>query len=231
MLFTWILFYIVLFISSFIWIKPWWKALLFFSIIILCTQLVIYKMSFFYYPLNVPVQTIEQMYNTLQHGDIINMTRYREDEKWGSVYFFSLLSYRMAHCSLIIEENGIKYVVEGSRDKNLPNRIMSTSHPIPYQFGQEWYILKTPLLEYITVYPSSLYRILRPPPQYKMDYKIDYTFDPTAKSFYCTQFIGDVLYKNGIIPASSKMARYFPIELIESLINKGYTSTLVVTPS
>jgi hypothetical protein len=198
-------------------------------IAVLCiSQLRVHQLSYFYRSMNIPKYTPEQMYQTLQHGDVVNMARFDDHNSLIPALLLKFFNYRMAHCSLIIEEQGKKYVVEASPDLNyLPERAVTTSkYALPVK---KWHMFKIPLMEYILAYPSNVYRIISP--TVRSNFKLtdeDYTFDENSRLFFCTQYVGDILHRHGIIPKCSKMIRYRPTELINLLTKSGFTSSLVV---
>lgn len=169
----------------------------------------------------------KELYNMVHHGDIINITWYSSPVSLLSHHF----NYGIAHCGLIIIKNNKKFILH-SHPKNYPilnkDTIIDTKKD---GFGDTWVFVIEPLLDFLQTNSHTLYHIYKPPSNVKplLIKQHHKKINPILNGFiyYCTIPIGDILMDNGIIPKSSKYARYRTDELLDLLEQKNYTITSV----
>jgi hypothetical protein len=169
--------------------------------------------------------SMEQLYDYLKHGDIVNTNSMNINRRsfYDVFYYFNS---GLCHCMLIIEENGVKYVIH-THANNYPiykPRILDTYREDV--LSSEWHIVKEPLIEFLHTSEHSLYHIYRPPPNKKPIRIKQLSFSPKTvfnKSiYYCTLMISDLLVQHGHIPPSNKYYSYRTDELVQSLKHNGY---------
>ncbi len=167
--------------------------------------------------------TMDQLYHYLKHGDIVNSNN-MIDRSFIDV--FSYYNTGLCHCMMIIEENGIKYVLH-AHSNNYPlykKNIIKSS--IPCIFSPGWHIIKEPLLEFLHTSEHSLYHIYRPPSSKKPIRIKNISFSHKrllGKPFYyCTLLHAELLVKHGHIPPSSRYYPYRIDELVQALQENGY---------
>lgn len=214
MFFNWFVFFVLSAIVCQLWIKSGILAWFIYAIILLLSIVYMYKTC--NSNANIPQYTNSQMHNILQHGDIMTMRRVRP------ILSHTLFcNERYMHCSLIIEENNTKYVVEAVPNKPvLSHYIMTTK---PSLINNTWYITKTPLLEYLLVNSMYSYRVYRSPiPQTFTLHHDDY-YGITPSILVCTVYIGKILERKGLIQKSNYSISYRTDKFINTLEQSGYT--------
>lgn len=237
MIFIYISVLLLCFILLCIWCQKLYIALLLFIIIVVLTQYDISRKSFFYTnDPNIPRYTSEQCFHEFRHGDIINNVTFKTNSSYCPYRYFN---HRMAHCALIIEENGEKYVYENDHyhKKWDSRRIMSTSDS--YNNGTIWAVRKTLLMEYLKFNFTQAIRIYRPPkyqppliiPKNSTEFNPIYVPILNKNIYYCTLLVGHILSYNKIIPVSSKFFRYQTNDLIDEIEKAGYTSFICIVNS
>ncbi len=220
----WFFLYLLSFTICICWITPAWTGLLVFIGTMIIFQIYIRYRTNQYK--NSPKYTAQQLYHELQHGDIVFSYEYDSHHITNNI-LLKYFNYHLSHGSLIIEENGEKYLVESNPGEtgDLPHTITSV---IQTGIGP-WNITKTPLMEYITVYGTYVYQVFRNHQPVPFVYSEENHPTPSPSSiYYCTMFVGDTLHSHGIIPASSRLLRYRPTELIQMLKDVGYQSFYLV---
>lgn len=174
--------------------------------------------------------SMEQLYHYLKHGDVVNtnsMSIYRRSF-YDIFYYFNS---GLCHCMLIIEENGVKYIIH-THANNYPiykPRIHDT-----YKgdlLSLEWHLVKEPLMEFLHTSEHSLYHIYRYG-GYKKPIRIQPRHMVIRPSYFichelywCTLFISDLLIDQGHIPPETKFMNYRTDGLIYNLLQNGYTLT------
>jgi hypothetical protein len=219
MLFKWVTLFVFSAIICQLYIKSRPLGWLVYSIVILTSITYVYRLCYSSHDCSVQY-TPQQVYHILKHGDVMNMRRVYSPVLELPVMFFN---DRYAHCSLIIEEDGVKYVVEALPKKPILSEYVLTTKP-SLMVHPTWYITKTPLMNYLLVYPMHSYRIYRPPvlPTFKLQHD-DY-HGPTPRLLFCSVYIARIMERNGLIPSSNKLIPYRTDELLAILADKGYTS-------
>ncbi len=175
--------------------------------------------------------TYQELYSLLQHGDVINTNSYRNDTSYFST--FRYFNYGLAHCALIIEEKGVKYIVH-SHPNNYPIHKSNIKHVHKKDvFVSKWYVIKEPLLEFLITSQHSIYHIYTPPSGQKKirvpeSQLVARPIPALGTSiYYCTILIGDILVYNGCIPPSWRYFRFRTDELLSLLCEHGYNMTSV----
>lgn len=150
------------------------------------------------------------IYNQFKHGDIIftkDYTHYDIVEEF-TMYF----NYGLAHTSILVEENGIKYMINATPG-HCDNHIVQK-----YKYvGIKWVIVKEPLLDFLLKY-KCIYNVFR----HKNPKPIKWTLRKSPK--YCSHVIGSLLYDANIISTSGLLNTYTPDGLVELLYENGYKS-------
>ena len=204
------------FLLTFLMCLEWKYGILAWSLILLLSVSVIYVHT------NVsnkklPRYTKDQVYNTLQHGDILNTKYYKPF--FGQKVIAPCINFGNIHCCLVIEEQGEKYIIDSSTYKSYKEFEMVEHSDMLHT----WTISKIPLREYLYATPVQIFRVFRHPTKQIQIKASDFSFDPIyGKLYYCSLFVGDLLLRNQCIPASSKICRYRPYELIHLLQKNGY---------
>ena len=169
---------------------------------------------------------MEQFHKFVQHGDILNTTSISIKQPFYGMYRY--FNYGIAHCLLIIEENGEKFVLHTH-----PNTYPINPSTIIQTFKKdiispEWHLIKEPLRDFLHTSEHSLYHIYRPP-SHRKPIRINYdklSFSPRqlfAKPFYyCTLLIADLLVSYGHIPPAMMYYPYRTDELVQALQKNGY---------
>ena len=123
MLFKWVTLFVFSAIICQLYIKSRPLGWLVYSIVILTSITYVYRLCYSSHDCSVQY-TPQQVYHILKHGDVMNMRRVYSPVLELPVMFFN---DRYAHCSLIIEEDGIKYVVEALPKKPIHTFYATTS--------------------------------------------------------------------------------------------------------
>ena len=160
-----------------------------------------------------------QLYHSFQHGDIIFTT---EHGLW-NIYDIMAINKGLVHTGIIIEEEGIKFMLHAYSGKTYSNQYVLYEYPY---IGQTWKIIKEPLLHYMMQYKKSFYQIMRPPshlPRIQLDME---TLSSCTK--YCSELAGLILKKHDIIgPSEYKHFHYPPIEILQKLVQNGYRAIFI----
>lgn len=226
MILDWYFLYIISLTLCLCWIRPISIGILVFIIIMILFQLYMqyrwakYKKS--------PIYNEQQLYHELQHGDVFFSYEYDCHHTINKM-LLKYFNYNISHGSIVIEENGEKYVIEGNPGEfgEAPHRIIS----IVRSSNGPWNIVKMPLMEYIKIYGTYIYQVFRNENENKKSfvYSVENHPAPSASSiYYCTMVIGDILQSHGIISKSDRLLRYRPTELIQLLKEAGYKSFYLV---
>ncbi len=174
---------------------------------------------FYYTSINNPSQhhtypiisSVYKIYEQFKEGDIVFTKDYNSFGTLDKItqYF----NKGVAHASVVVIENGVKYFINSVPDANQPKNYILKKYTY---MGSKWLIIKEPLLDFILKY-KCIYQIYRHKKPNIIQYKNNFT--PT----YCSQVIGNILYKTNMIKNSSYIiAPYTPENLIELLIQRGY---------
>jgi hypothetical protein len=162
------------------------------------------------------VDTIS-LYDLFQDGDILFSATYNNPVTLTN-HLFSYFNNGITHNSFIVEEDGIKYIINGHMSINAAQekRIMESHR------GGKFIIFKEPLMEYLIQNRNNyIHQILRHPTQplrftkEELSWKNDYIY-------YCTQTGANALVRKGIIPRKPFSFSYRPDELIHELSKKGF---------
>ena len=215
MLFDWILLYIFSITLCLLFIRPIWLGFILFFVLIIVYRIYInnrIKRTHIQFP----KYNDHQLYNELKHGDILFSHPY-DCHNFIMNFFLRYFNYSLSHGSLIVEENGEKYIIEGNpgnTDKYVCSKFTTVSG--------HWTITKFPLLEYLKINLTSNCVVFRKDDILLTNYTIN---EPSKTSiYYCTMVIGDILEKNNIIKKSNRLLRYRPTELIDLVKEAGYKS-------
>jgi len=162
------------------------------------------------------VRSVDDIYNMLKHGDVVFFKDYHSFSH-SMIYH----NYGISHTSIIVEENGKKYIIHAVSVKHLDKRIQvlqeykNTVHGVFKDW--KWYVLKESLLEYLFIYKSMIH-VYRPPVQKPIIWK------KQPNPGFCCHVIATLLHQNGLIPSSKQwFIPYFTTdELIETLKEQGY---------
>jgi len=129
-------------------------------------------------------------------------------------------NYNISHGSLIIEENGEKFLIESNPglQSDFPHRTVSVYQTL----NGPWNVIKIPLMEHIMTYGTFIYQVLRP--ETPIPLTLYYPEPSTSTLYYCTMLVGDMLHHHGVIPKSTRLARYRTTELIQLLKEAGYNT-------
>jgi len=185
------------------------------------------RVSFYLNNTAIPRYTKDQLYHELRHGDIINNSDFDscKYKKIFSIWYY--INYGIAHMMIILEENNEKYVLEC-----IPESLLMNDKNIVYSENSiecNWYIVKTPLMEYLSTCETQVMRVFRN--SVKLDISIpkrSFVDLKIVKITYCTLLIGDILVNNNIIPRSIKLFRHKTDDIISQLQKNGYESFLLI---
>ena len=174
-------------------------------------------------------KTSDEIYHTLEHGDVVFLKDYPIDDNDYCCYlFYVYYNYGIYHTGLVVEENGTKYLIHSFARKKRPESrvkvLQSYKNKVVFDIfsNWQWHVVKEPLIEYLLM-NQSMFNAYRPrvkpgPIQWKRQ------SNPT----FCSHVVATLLKDNGIIPPSDKWLKpYFTTdELISVLEQRGYQSFL-----
>jgi hypothetical protein len=204
-------------------------AILSFTLFVVVTQIYIFRKSNFYKKNSrIPRYIPEDLEKELKNGDVLCTTNF-ESYLYGNLYF----NYKMAHCSLVVEQDQIKYVIEHIPKHHIwnPTREVKSEKA---NFGEKWALRKTPLYEYLKLNPSLVIMVYRnPSPMNKISFpdatcEFKSLFIHEKKFLYCTMLIGRILSYNKHIQTSKKLFPYQTNDLLDDLKHAGYSSFLCI---
>lgn len=186
------------------------------------------KSNFYKKNTRIPRYKPEDLENELKNGDVLCNANF-EFYVYQNIFF----NYKMAHCSLVIEQNNVKYVLEHIPKHHIwnPDRQLKSDK---VNLGTKWCLRKTPLYEYLKLNPSLVIMVYRPPPHMnKMTFpentcELKSLFIHDQKLLYCTMFIGRILSYNKFIQPSKKWFPYQTNDLLDSMKDSGYSSFLCI---
>lgn len=154
-----------------------------------------------------------ELYHSFNHGDVVFSTN------GFNTWDLLAINKGIIHSGLVIEENGIKYMIHGW------SGYVMNKEKILYSYkyiGLDWKVIKEPLLQYLLEYKKCHYQIFRQPSTIKPITISKKCIRNTSR--YCSEFVGIVLHDQGIIKKSPyPVFPYRPYEIIEGLLSKGYT--------
>ena len=218
---VWYLFLLIIYLSFYT--NSFLQQILLVTLFYLILQTVYYY-AYEYLSHHATPFSMEQLYHFVKHGDVINTNSIPTKQPFYGMYRY--FNYSIAHCLLIIEENGEKYVLH-THPNTYP---VNTSHILNTFtediISSEWHLVKEPLLEFLHTSEHSLYHIYRPPPNKKPIRIKQLSFCPKTlfnkPFYYCTLMISDLLVQHGHIPPSSRYYTYRTDEFVQSLKHNGY---------
>jgi hypothetical protein len=227
MLFQYLFLYLLLVVCSFYLFTPLYAISIVIIIIIVINEYILPDISYSFQEKNIPRYTKEQMLHTIKHGDIITTCPYKKQKNM-SRYF----NHGFSHMCIVVEEQGQKWVIESYKDDSIdgffpPHRVIADIIKSKEPFQSEiknWYKIKTPFIEYLLLDQNTCYCIYRHPTNPPIHVTEDMYYYPQQTINYCTLLVGNILYKNGVIPKSSKYFRYQTNEIIQFLSDAGYES-------
>jgi hypothetical protein len=150
------------------------------------------------------------IYNQFKHGDIIFTTEYSYYNIGYEIMLY--FNYGMGHTSLLVEENGIKYMINARPEDDDTHILQKYTYS-----GKKWVVLKEPLLDFILKY-KCIFNVFR----HRKPNSIKWTLRKSPT--YCSQVIGTLLYEANMISTSGLLNTYTPDGLIELLYENGYKS-------
>jgi len=150
------------------------------------------------------------IYNQFKHGDIVFTKEYISNYSFTEA-ITQYFNYGIAHTLLVIEENGIKYLINATPGK-YKKHILQT-----YTYVGKWVIVKEPLLDFIKKF-TCIYQVYRHPSPKPI------RWSKRSHPTYCSQVVGSLLYDATMIQESEGLlSPYTPERLIELLLQNGYT--------
>lgn len=224
---------LLLFYVVFALYLPIAQALIAFSLVLIFTQLLIYKKCYFYHnnP-SIPRYTYHDCEPLLKHGDVINNMYFKNGDKLNFLKFQSF-NYRLSHIALVVEENNCKYVIESISGKMFDPRRVTASES--FNGGKTtWVITKQPLREYLLLNYTQCIRILRHPKGKNLVIPegiltkckpVKTRLLPGKNVHYCALLVGRILSENKLVDESVHSFPYRPLRFIEHMRRSGFSES------
>ena len=165
------------------------------------------------------------IYNNVKHGDIVFTTGYEIPRSLD--YILVLVNKGIVHGGIIIEENGVKYLIHafpGSSNQHLIDEAKFIKGlSIPFRLYKEPFI--TNLLKENN---TAFYQVFRHP-TFTLSFENGLQLPKNRYFHFCTSSISQPLIQNGIIRhENEKVISYQPDSLLHQLHDFGYESFYMV---
>jgi len=200
--------------------------------IIICIHRLFYKYSYnnkSYYN-NLDSISINDTYHLLKYGDVLFLKEYIFEVNLNFLLYHNKALY---HACLVIEENGIKYIIHATSYILIKNNVNKVNILQKYNHwlaigNTEWYVIKEPLLEYLLRTKYNIIQVYRHSKPNPIQYK---KWKKQKHMTWCTSIVAKLLYDCGMITSSNKLITSFyqTHELTSKLIESGYNQFVFKT--
>jgi len=162
------------------------------------------------------------LYDVFQDGDVVLSSTYNNHTNIRN-QLFTYFNNGIAHNSFIMEENGIKFIINGHMSINAAQE----KRKLEIHRNGKFVIFKEPLMEYLLQNRNNyIHQILRHPnPVRFLPSDFNWKHD---KIYYCTQTGSNLFVRKGIIPKKLFPYSYRPDQFVSELVKKGYKSYFVI---
>jgi hypothetical protein len=194
-------------------------------VIIIIQLLLIHNRNAFINGHEHPHYDYRTIYNNVKHGDIVFTTGYETRGTFDN--FLVLVNKGIVHGGIIVEENGVKYLVHafpGNWNRpHVDEDKFIKGLSIPFRLYKEPFI--TPMLRENNTF---FYQVFRHP-TFTLSFENGLQLPKNRYFHFCTSSISQPLIQNGIIRhENEKVISYQPDSLLHQLHNFGYESFYMV---